>query len=221
MDSSASVNREVLVVVDDPRWLKALAIATKRAFGPVNVHSENTLRSAKAAADLLHHLQLILIDVDLPDCRDLEGVTHFSKKFDDVPVTLLSAKNDFQSILSSLKAGAAGYILKSSPKKIMIAALQLVRASGRYVPPQILDAFLDDDGRAVKLTPRQREVLRLLLDGHSTPRIAGDLKIAQGTAKQHIRAIYDTLEVSTRAQLFAAAAQGRVRHDHTPITKVL
>ena len=109
----------------------------------------------------------------------------------------------------------------------MVAVLPVVMAGGTYFPQQVrahLDAQSSErqaehDSLLVKLTSRQREVLRLLLDGRSNAQIANALNISEGTVKQHAYAIYETLGVSSRVQLLAVAYRGGVREDGSPITK--
>ena len=144
-----------------------------------------------------------------------------------MPTVVVSARDELEHIVGASNAGAAAYIPKMSPPRLMVAVLPVVMAGGTYFPQQVrahLDAQSSErqaehDSLLVKLTSRQREVLRLLLDGRSNAQIANALNISEGTVKQHAYAIYETLGVSSRVQLLAVAYRGGVREDGSPITK--
>lgn len=207
-----------LLVDDHPVIHEVLVAVLHKAFDSINVHCEETLEGAKRKAAEIGAIDLALIDLGLPGCDGIEALASFREKFPRIPTVVFSAKDDRASVVASLKAGAAGYIPKTLSPQIVIAALRLVHAGGIYLPPQVLSYLIgapaQDDAQAAVaegLTERQREVLRLLLRGHSNSRIAAELRIAEGTVKQHVHAIYDALGVSTRAELFAAAARAGIR----------
>ena len=89
---------------------------------------------------------------------------------------------------------------------LLLAALRLVAAGGRYVPPEVL---AEEDWTGLDLTPRQLEVLMLMARGLSNRAIAAALKISEVTVKQHATDIYHSLRVSGREQAIAVAKQLR------------
>jgi DNA-binding NarL/FixJ family response regulator len=129
---------------------------------------------------------------------------------------VVSARDDRSTILTSFRLGAAGYIVKTSPPAVMAAAIRLVVHGGLYVPPEALPDLkatphqeMVDPAIALVLTSRQKEVLRLLMQGLSTDRIAHELGISKSTVKHHAMAIYDAFRVSNRAELQAAITRGK------------
>jgi len=170
-------------------------------------------------AELHSDLALIVLDLALPDGNGLNLLIELRARLPSAVVVVLSATSDPGTVAKALRLGAQGFIPKSAPYAVMIAALQLVLAGGIYVPAEILAAVRDavpDDLLAVSptdhgqefgnlaLTERQREVLALLVQGKSNKLICRELQIAEPTVKNHITAILKALKVSSRAEAMAA-----------------
>jgi DNA-binding NarL/FixJ family response regulator len=201
-----------LVIDDHPLVHEIMPAVLRKALGDVSVATEATLEAGLARAAGSVAPDLVLLDLGLPGCAGLDALHRFRMEFPRLPVVVLSATCDAESILGALDSGASGYIPKTSKPDVMIAALKLVAAGGTYVPPQALDEV---DAKAaqrrrrgnVELTERQKEVLALMLKGYSNERIAGELSIAPNTVKQHAHAIFTALGVSTRAEAVIAASR--------------
>jgi DNA-binding NarL/FixJ family response regulator len=124
-------------------------------------------------------------------------------------VVIVSASEEVADIRSVLAAGAAGFVPKSSPSSILLAALRMVLSGGIYVPPVVLaeqDALAQPDrardrrDRAYGLTPRQLEVLRLMGKGLTNKDICRVLDLAEGPVKAHVAAVLEILQVSNRTE---------------------
>jgi DNA-binding NarL/FixJ family response regulator len=199
----------VLLIDDHPLIQEIVPAVLARALGEVAVGTEATLEAglARAAAE---RPDLVLLDLGLPGCEDLDALTRFRRELPRLPVAVLSASCDRESICGALDAGAVGYIPKTSKPDVMIAALKVIAAGGTYVPPEALDegsAPPRRRSRQLDLTERQKDVLRLMLKGYNNERIATELAIAPNTVKQHAHAIFMVLGVSTRAEAVVAAAR--------------
>ena len=207
-----------LVIDDHPLIQEIVPAVLARALGEVAVATESTLEAgiARAARDDIP--ELVVLDLGLPGCQGLEALARFRSKFPEIPLVVLSCTCDRDLILAALEAGAAGYIPKTSKPDVMIAAIRVVAAGGRYVPPEALEDAADKARRAprstaaLELTQRQDQVLRLILKGHNNERIAAELSIASNTVKQHVHAIFTALGVSTRAEAVIVAT----RHGFSP-----
>jgi DNA-binding NarL/FixJ family response regulator len=179
-------------------------------------------------ADLHGDLALIVLDLALPDGNGLDLLMELRSRSPNADVVVLSASNEPGIVAKALRLGAQGFIPKSAPYAVMIAAFQLVLAGGIYVPAEILAAVRDavpddlltvtpgDNGQdlaSLALTERQREVLALLVQGKSNKLICRALQIAEPTVKNHITAILKALKVSSRTEAMAAVAVRRpLRH---------
>lgn len=197
-----------LVIDDHPLIREIVPAVLARTFGEVLVATEATLEAGleRAAAE---RPELLLLDLGLPGCEGLDALSRFRTEFPQLRIVVLSAVCDRDSILGALEAGAAGYIPKTSKPDVMIAALRVIAAGGTYVPPEALEepTKVRRRARALDLTERQKEVLRLILKGYNNERIASELAIAPNTVKQHAHAIFMALGVSTRAEAVVAATR--------------
>jgi len=140
--------------------------------------------------------------------------------YPDIPVVILSASDDAQTMRKSLDRGASGFIPKSTSHDVMLSALNLVIAGGVYIPPGMLNegseeqhgendksvSGSDADIKA-RLTERQLEVLRLLAKGHQNKMIAKSLGVSEHTVKIHVTAILKALGVKNRTQAVLVAQQ--------------
>jgi DNA-binding NarL/FixJ family response regulator len=199
-----------LVVDDHPLIREIVSAVLAKTFGEVTVASEATLEAALARAEA-QHPDLVVLDLGLPGCQGLDAVSRFRSQFPQVRTVVLSAVCDRDSILGALDAGAVGYIPKTSKPEVMIAALKVIAAGGTYVPPEAIEDApkgpVRRRARALELTDRQKDVLRLILKGYNNERIAAELAIAPNTVKQHAHAIFMVLGVSTRAEAVIAATR--------------
>ena len=200
-----------LVIDDHPLIHEIMPAVLRKALGEVTVATEATLEAGLMRAAGSVPPDLVMLDLGLPGCEGIDALTRFRLEFPELPVVVLSATVDRESILGALDSGASGYIPKTSKPDVMIAALKVVVAGGVYVPPEALEELAVKNparmprGESMELTDRQRDVLRLILKGYNNERIASELAIAPNTVKQHAHAIFTVLGVSTRAEAVIAA----------------
>lgn len=163
-------------------------------------------------------IDLVLLDLLMPGMNSIAGVKHICNTWPDVPVIVVSVREDNKTIQDALRSGAAGYIPKSSTPDITMSAIRLVLSGGVYLPPCMLhlgpqstsETFISSDypglddsllpGRNDNLTRRQHEVLDLMTQGKSNKAIASVLGLTPGTIKMHVSRIFKTLEVSNRTE---------------------
>jgi len=202
----------VLIVDDHPMVLEYLSSAVGKALPDAIVRTAGDLQAALELAGEVR-LDMVLLDLGLPGCGGIDSLLRFRKAYPDVRAVVVSAEDDHASIRGALAAGAAGFILKTAGPKVVVNALRLVAEGGRYIPPEAIAPEPDGNGARApdaKLTERQRVVLACMLKGRSNAHIAKELKISEGTAKQHAHAVYAAFGVSSRADLILAAS-GRYR----------
>lgn len=164
---------------------------------------ESALRHAGDNPDL----DLVLLDLNVPGKDGFAILATFVEKYPALPVVMLSGSEQRKDIQRALDNGAVGYIPKDTTSVIMLNALRLILSGGTYVP-QIMaqQAGINETNSAsLELTPRQLEVLSLLIKGDSNKEIALKMDLAEGTVKMHVTAILKILEVSNRTQAAMAA----------------
>lgn len=164
-------------------------------------------------------LDFVLLDIQLPDCSGLELLTRIVGHRPELPVVMLSADHDSQTVTHALNLGASGFLPKTSVSEVLVSAIRLVLAGGIYVPPEALlkstmrPAFASAQSTApvtiesLRFTARQVEVFRLLLQGMSNKQICRKIDLAEATVKIHVRGILRAINVSSRAEAIAKAAQ--------------
>jgi DNA-binding NarL/FixJ family response regulator len=223
---------DILLVDDHALFREGLALVLKLqlniAEADVNILEADSAKTALEAVQQHQDLDLILLDLHLPDNQDFSLLQQI-KSFDpSIPVAMLSANEDAQKIQQALQQGASGFITKSSKSSVMISAIQLILAGGIYVPPAILKANLGGelaensastapsnistlspnstgDTITVQLTERQKEVLLLMDDGLSNKEIAKVLTMSPSTVKVHVAAILRACNVNNRTQAVSFA----------------
>jgi DNA-binding NarL/FixJ family response regulator len=201
---------KTLIVDDHPLFRAGLAALLRT--DPDSRVLEGADREAGLALAASHpDLDLILLDLGLPDGGGPDAIPRFRLARPDVPVVVLSASEDPNDVRRSLAAGALGYIPKSSKPGQLLAALRFVMEGNIYVPPIAVlsaDASPPEPGRPSRvglLTERQLEVLRALRRGLSNKEVARELGVSDKTVKAHLSAIFQVLEVGNRTDAAAAA----------------
>jgi DNA-binding NarL/FixJ family response regulator len=127
---------DVLIVDDDPLLRDILAASVQSAVDDATTVAVGDLEEAFRRLAHFKAPDLALLDLGLPGNSGLDALKRFRWKFPQVRVVVVSAVDDAKSIGIALNAGAVGYIPKTSPPQVMVAALRQVAAGGRYVPPE-------------------------------------------------------------------------------------
>ncbi len=159
---------------------------------------QNTLEILRENSDI----DLILLDLIMPGMNGLEGLRVLDECNPMIPIIILSASEDPDDIAHTLAQGATGYIPKSSSSSVVIQAIKQVLA-GEIYKPEILCKQESYQNPCGGLTHRQREVLRLMVEGLSNKAIADKLFVSERTIKHHIAAIFRMLAVENRVQAMA------------------
>ena len=156
-------------------------------------------------------VNLVLLDIQLPGLSGMDLLKRIAKEHPAMPIIMLSADHDSNTVSQALQWGASGFMPKNSLNQVLISAIRLVLAGGVYIPPEALlksvpkpqpvptnEAALQLD--SLGLTNRQLDVLRLLVKGLSNKRISRQIDLAEATVKIHIRGILRTLGVTNRTE---------------------
>jgi DNA-binding NarL/FixJ family response regulator len=129
----------VLVVDDHP----LIRVGLRHALGDLHeaeldILEAGTCRDALSVAAEYPDLDLVLLDLNLPDASGVDGLDQFSRRFPDLPVLVISSFDDHATMETVLRRGAAGYVPKTCLNQVLVLAVKLVMAGGVYVPPEIL-----------------------------------------------------------------------------------
>ena len=154
-------------------------------------------------------LALAIIDLRMPGMTGAKDLERIRRQRPDVQIVVVSASESREDILHALEAGVHGYIVKNQHTDQLIARLRYILSGEIYVPPSLAEQqpVPDRAPRASKrLSGRQHQVLKGLVEGKSNKEIAKGLNVAEGTVKMHLAALYRVLGATNRAH---AAALGR------------
>lgn len=202
---------KILVVDDHALVREGLRQVLKGLDPEVLVLEASRCATAFELATLHLDLDLVLLDLSLPDMNGLDALDQFGLRYADIPVIILSATEDSTLMRRCFDRGAAGFLPKSSLSEIMLSALRLVLSGGTYLPPEMLAPpstlqLIPNAGGQLNITARQKEVLQLLVNGWSNKEIARQLELSEQTVKAHVTSILRALDVPTRSRAVVAAA---------------
>ncbi len=203
---------KILLVDDHALFRDGVALLLRELDPAVQVRHASTVAEALAVIDEGAGIDLILLDFILPGMHGLQALETMRERYPGVPLVMLSSQEDQVTVLRSIHLGAMGFIPKSASSSQMFEALRTVLAHGIYMPPVSLAGIaLPVPARPrttpaeLGLTPRQTQVLRLILEGKPMKLIARELGLSHNTAKTHVSAVLRALAVTTRTQAIVAA----------------
>ena len=209
-----------LLLVDDHALLRdGLALMMAQEFDGLQVLQAGTVAEAHAALRDHPDVRLVLLDLGLPDGDGIEALPRLREAAPGAVLVALSADEKHETVLAAIAAGAAGYIPKTAQSGVMMAALRFVLAGGVYLPAAVLErraserresgaaAGAQRSPEGLGLSPRQVDVLRLLVEGKSNKLIARDLLMSESTVKTHLEALFRKLGANSRTQAVVAAAR--------------
>ena len=200
-----------ILVVDDHSLVRAgLCQVLKGLDEQVEVLEAPHCARAFELAALHPDLDLVLLDYHLPDMNGLDALHVFGKKHPELPIVMLSGSVSPKIMRQVLAQGAAAFLTKSGLSDELLSVLRLILAGDVYVPSELLSGPGMPEGAyaeqaAPQLTPRQEEVLYLLLDGRSNKDISEILQLADETTKNHVTGVLRAFGVQTRIQAVLAA----------------
>jgi DNA-binding NarL/FixJ family response regulator len=159
---------------------------------------------------------LILMDLKMPIMNGVEATRQITEEYPDVKVLVLTTYADDEWIFDAIQAGAAGYLLKDTPREELIKAIRGTVTGRVYVDPSVAGRVLKQVSNrqtqpatliTARLTQREVDVLRLIAKGLSNADIADRLSLSDGTVRNHVSAILSKLDVSDRTQAAVIAIQ--------------
>ena len=167
---------------------------------------------------------IVVMDITMPDLNGIEATRYIKREIRSVEVIALSIHSHRRFIWEMLDAGAAGYVLKNSAFKELVDAIEAVSRGQKFLSAQItttvIEQALDPEGGEAGsiLTPREREVLQLLSEGHTTKEMAAKLFLSARTVEAHRANLMKKLEIHNVAGLTKYAIREGLTstedHDH-------
>lgn len=163
---------------------------------------------------------VVLMDIGMPGLSSFEAARVIARDFPDTKLMFLTMYEDEEYLLQCLDVGASGYILKDSPAPKLLSAVREVSQGRKYLSPQVLGKLVDDlrarsqgpqiVSRSSTLTPREREVVKLIAEGNSVKEIAVLLGLSIKTVEAHKFNLMRKLNIHNKAQLVTYAIQKKI-----------
>jgi len=167
--------------------------------------------SAEEAVALAARLRpdVILLDLEMPGQDGVEALPALRAAHPEARVLVFTAYGTEERVLSALRAGAGGYLLKGAPAEEIARAVRALHAGGTYLEPKVAAVLVRQACGPARpaLTPREQEVLRCVADGLSNKQVARRLGISERTVKFHVASILTRLGAETRAQAVKLALE--------------
>jgi DNA-binding NarL/FixJ family response regulator len=201
----------ILIVDDHPMVREAIASAVKAALRQAVILEAGSAGEACRAVQPRAPLDIILLDLLLPDVAGLDGLMAIRSHFPRVPILIFTALDDPKVAAQALALGAAGYLPKSAGKAILLEGISAIMRGGTYVPaplaalirctPQQKPVSRDIASRVCSLTRCEIRVLQFVRRGLLNKQIAYELGVGETTVKAHVTSILRKLNVASRTQI--------------------
>jgi len=207
------------MLVDDHEVVRLGLSALFRQTDSIEVVAEagSVADALKAAA--LHHPDVILMDLRLPDGTGVDACRDILSADPNARVLFLTSHSDEEAVMSTILAGSAGYLLKEVGSQVLINAIELVHGGQSILDPKVTEIVLRRlsvlDAKAAKksskdaLSPQEQRILALVVEGKTNKEIARSLGLSDKTVKNYLSNAFQKLNVARRAQAAAIYQRGR------------
>ncbi|MDP5145382.1 response regulator transcription factor [Shewanella sp. ULN5] len=207
-------NLNIIIADDHPLFRNALRQALSSAFNNTQWFEAD---SAEALQQLMDKnaapFDLIMLDLQMPGSHGYSTLIHLRSHYPDIPVVVISAHEDINTVSRAIHYGSSGFIPKSSSMETLAEALNAVLYGDIWLPAGTQIVPVSDDAtdqmasRLSDLTPQQYKVLQMFAEGLLNKQIAYDFGVSEATIKAHATAIFRKLGVRNRTQAVIALQQ--------------
>ncbi len=206
----------ILIFEDNPDFIDSLS---ELITNSENMELAGVYNNCKNVIKNVEHHQpdVVLMDIDMPVENGLQGLRNLRAAGNEVSVLMLTVFDDNERVFQAICNGASGYILKRTPPEKIIEAIREAHTGGAPMTPsvakQVLKLFSQPFQKSAdlqSLTPREHDVLSLLVRGYSYKMAAGEMSVSIETLRYHIKNIYTKLHVNSKSEAVAKAIQNKM-----------
>jgi DNA-binding NarL/FixJ family response regulator len=195
-----------ILIADDHPMLREGVLAVVEMQPDMTVVGEAASGDEAVASFERLKPDIVLMDLRMPGMSGLRAIQSIRKFHADAKIIVLTTYSGDGNALQALRAGASGYLLKSSLRRDLLDAIRAVHSGGRHLQPDVAqDIALHSIEEP--LSAREIEILQLIATGNANKQIAYQLKMAEDTIKSHIKSIFSKLDVSDRTHAVTKAAK--------------
>ncbi|MCS3838902.1 DNA-binding NarL/FixJ family response regulator [Pseudomonas sp. JAI111] len=190
-----------VALVDDHALVRDGIKALLAVMAPLEVVGE--AESGADAIEMVGRCQpdLLLVDISLRDMNGLELTRLLRSQYPSLKVLVLSMYDNYEYVSESVRAGASGYVLKNSPSREIIAAIEAIASGGTFYSAEIAQRLIADKSTDNELTPRESQVLYKMAQGLNNKEMARELDISVRTVETHRLSIRRKLNIDKPAAL--------------------
>lgn len=203
-----------IYIVEDYLLTRVTYKQAMKDYPEINIAGDFETAEACIEALETQQVNVILMDLGLPYMTGIEATKIIHRKYPDIKIIILTSHENDDEVLSSLASGANAYALKDIETKKLINLIRTVNEGSIWIDPRITKVVQKTFYKAepkekedFKLTPREKEVLDLLVQGFSNTEIADRLIVSPCTAKAHVCNILEKLSVTDRVQAAVKATK--------------
>jgi len=207
------IQPEKIIIADDhPLFRQALLGTLKLKLTQTQWLEAQTIAELEQQLSDNNDCDLLLLDLHIPGAHGFNTLIHVRNHFPQIPVVVVSAHEDHETIHKSMGYGASGFIPKSTPVEDIHNAIQQVLLGNIWTPDAYSQSAPMQDNnniaeRVASLTQQQYRILMMFAQGMLNKQIAYDLNVSEATIKAHATAIFRKLDVRNRTQAVIAIAQ--------------
>lgn len=203
----------LILFEDNDRLRESLVYLLNNTDGFKVLANYNNCNDA-ASATRVYKPDVVLMDIDMPGMDGIAGVKMVKEAMPLTAVIMFTVFEDDDKLFQCLCAGANGYMLKKIPPGKLFEAIQEVMDGGAPMSPtiarKVLNSFKQHKSHQYNLTPRELDVLQLLIKGYSSKMIAAELYISFDTARSHLKNIYTKLHVNCGKEAISKALKEHI-----------
>ncbi len=194
-----------IVIADDHAMVRAGLSQLLGSFDDLEV--VGTAADGAEAVQVVGELlpDLVLMDLSMPTMDGIEATAAVKKQYPDTHVVVLTTFQEPRQVAAALSAGASGYLVKDVEPEVLVAGIRAAVQGGAPLSPSVAAGLLRGSNQMSmvspsSLTPRELEILQLIVDGHTNQQIARTLGISEKTVKTHCSRLFQRLGVTDRTQ---------------------
>ncbi len=203
------MKKRIILFDDDPARRDSLSILLNMC---TDMECVGTFKNALDASQQVATTSpdMILMDIDMPKANGIKGTREIKANYPDLPIIIQTVFDDDQNIFEAIKAGANGYLLKTTAPDKLLEQLREALQGGApmtgTIATKVLQFFREKPiTPSYQLSPREMSILKLLVDGHSYKMIANQSNISYFTVCNHIKKIYTKLHVNSATEAVSLA----------------
>ncbi len=210
------MNYRIVITEDHPLFCSALNGALQNSWEQVDIAEADSLDALQKLLKNSEVPDLVLLDLHIPGAHGFSALLYLRNNYPDIPVVIISAREEPEVIHKALEHGASGFIPKSSPLETITSAISSILAGDIWLPDNIGPAPASDDSaldmteKLASLTPQQLKVLEMINSGLRNKQIAWELQVSEATIKAHLTAIFRKLGVNNRTQAVIVLQQAEL-----------